>query len=127
MTAHGGRRAPGTLESEVMSVLWTRGEPLTAAGVQEALGGDLAHNTVQTILIRLHDKALLQRRRAGRGHEYWPAQDAASAAADQMRAALGDRQDRLAVLQHFAASLDEADADALRELLAAAPSRPPRR
>ena len=119
MTAKDGRRAPGTLESEVMSVLWTRGEPLTTTDVLQALGGGLAHNTVQTILTRLHDKTLVRRRRAGRGHVYWPAQDAATAAAGQMRAALADRQDRQAVLQQFVTSLDDEDADALRELLAA--------
>jgi predicted transcriptional regulator len=108
-----------------MSVLWTRDEPLTAAGVQLALGGGLAHNTVQTILTRLHSKSLVQRRREGRGHVYWPAQDSATAAAGQMRAALADRPDRLAVLQQFAASLDQADADALRDLLGA--TRPHRR
>jgi predicted transcriptional regulator len=121
--AKDGRRAPGTLESEVMGVLWARGEPLGAADVQEAVGGDLAYNTVQTILIRLHDKALVRRRREGRGHLYWPAQDAATAAAEQMRAALADRQDRQAVLQQFAASLDDDDADALRNLLAASQRR----
>jgi hypothetical protein len=59
------RRAPGILESEVMGVLWARGEPLTATEVQSALGGDLAYTTVQTILIRLHEKNLgYGRRRA---------------------------------------------------------------
>jgi predicted transcriptional regulator len=117
------RRAPGALESEVMAVLWAREGPLATTGVQEALGGDLAYNTVQTILIRLHDKDLVQRRKEGRGHVYWPVQDAATAAAEQMRAALADRPDRQAVLQQFAASLDEADAAALRELLSPAPNR----
>jgi predicted transcriptional regulator len=106
-----------------MGVLWAREEPVTTAEVQAAVGGGLAYNTVQTILIRLHDKNLVRRRRAGRGHVYWPAEDAASAAAAQMRAALADRPDRQAVLQQFAASLDEADADALRQLLTQARRR----
>jgi predicted transcriptional regulator len=117
------RRAPGTLESEVMGVLWARTTPLTATEVQSAIGGDLAYNTVQTILIRLHEKSLLLRERVGRGHVYWPVEDAATAAAAQMRAALADRPDRLAVLQQFAASLDDADAAALRQLLSAAQRR----
>jgi predicted transcriptional regulator len=117
------RRAPGTLESEVMGVLWARGTPLTATEVQNAVGGDLAYNTVQTILTRLHEKNLLMRERVGRGHAYWPIEDAATAAATQMRAALAGRPDRLAVLQQFAASLDDADAAALRQLLAAAQRR----
>ena len=48
---------------------------------------------------------------------YWPVEDAATAAATRMRAALADRADRHAVLQQFAASLDESDAAVLRELL----------
>jgi predicted transcriptional regulator len=112
-----GRRAPGTLESEVMGLLWGRDEPLTAAEVQGAIGGDLAYNTVQTILIRLYEKNLVQRRRAGRGHLYWPVQDAATTAATRMRAALADLPDRQAALQQFAASLDEDDAATLRRLL----------
>src|SRR4051812_24838571 len=101
-----------------MGVLWAADTPLTAAEVQSEVGGELAYNTVQTILIRLHDKDAVQRRREGRGHVYWPVQDAASAAASQMRAALADRSDRHAVLQQFAASLDESDAAVLRALLA---------
>jgi predicted transcriptional regulator len=100
-----------------MAALWAAGAPLTATQVQERVGGHLAYNTVQTILIRLFEKAQLERRRAGRGHEYWPIEDAATAAATQMRAALGDRSDRHAVLRQFAASLDAADAAILRELL----------
>ncbi|MGA5299765.1 BlaI/MecI/CopY family transcriptional regulator [Nucisporomicrobium flavum] len=123
MTTKDGRRRPGSLEAEVMAALWAHADPMTAADVQGAIGGDLAYNTVQTILIRLHDKGQVERRRAGRGHLYWPVEDAATAAASQMRAALEGRPDRQAVLQRFAASLDEADAVSLRRLLAAAERR----
>jgi predicted transcriptional regulator len=123
VTTKDGRRPPGSLEAEVMAALWTHAGPMTATDVQNALGGDLAYNTVQTILIRLHEKGQVERRRAGRGHCYWPVEDAATAAASQMRAALAGRPDRQAVLQRFAASLDEADADALRRLLADAEYR----
>jgi len=50
-------------------------------------------------------------------------EDAATAAASQMRAALAGRPDRQAVLQRFAASLDEADAADLRRLLTDAERR----
>ncbi len=75
---------------------------------------------MQTILIRLHEKGQVQRRRAGRGHEYWPVQDAATAAVAQMRAALPDGTDRHVVLQQFAASLDAVDVALLRAMLAGA-------
>ncbi len=116
----GRRRARGELESEVMAALWAGGEPLTPADVQSSLDGGLAYNTVQTILSRLTDKGLVLRAPAGRGrgHAYWPAQDAAAMAADRMRAALDERHDRRAVLQQFAAGLGEDDAETLRALLA---------
>src|SRR5690349_15476019 len=101
-----------------MSVLRSAATPMTGTEVQEALGGDLAYNTVQTILTRLHEKDSVQRRRVGRGHAYWPTEDAATAAASRMRAALAGLPDRQAALRKFAASLDEPDAAVLRELLA---------
>lgn len=118
MTTRDSRRAPGSLESEVMSVLWAAHAPMTAAEVQQEIAGALAYNTLQTVLFRLHDKALVQRHRVGRGHAYWPARDAATAAAAQMQNALADRTDRHVVLRLFAASLDNADAEVLRRLLA---------
>ena len=116
----GRRRARGELESAVMATLWAAGAPLTPGGVQAALGGDLAYNTVQTILTRLVEKDLVRRGPAdrGRAHEYWPAQDAASLAATRMRAALDERPDRRAVLQQFAAGLAADDVETLRSLLA---------
>lgn len=116
----GRRRARGALESEVMAALWAAGEPLTPAGVQSALGDGLAYNTVQTILSRLLEKDLVRRGPAvrGRGHAYWPSQDAATHAATRMRATLEERADRRAVLQQFAAGLAEDDVETLRALLA---------
>jgi predicted transcriptional regulator len=105
------------LEAEVMAVLWVADEPLTPADVHAALGRDLAYNTVHTILIRLLGKGMVRRRSVGRGYAYWPTRDAATAAADRMRATLAERPDRQAVLQQFAAALDESDAQALRALL----------
>jgi predicted transcriptional regulator len=118
------RRARGELEAEVMAALWAADGPMTPADVQVTLGDGLAYNTVQTILIRLLDKGLVLRHAAGRGrgHEYWATQDAATSAAERMRAALAERPDRRAVLQQFAAGLDQADADALRTLLEERPS-----
>jgi len=106
-----------------MGVLWAAQAPMTAAEVHQELGGDLAYNTVQTVLCRLHDKKSVERHRVGRGHAYWPARDAAAAAASQMKQALADRADRHAVLQLFAESLDQSDADLLRRLLATGAER----
>jgi predicted transcriptional regulator len=119
MATKGGRRSPGTLEAEVMGVLWQSSPqtPLTAADVQGRLGDGLAYNTVQTILTRLFEKGLVERCRAGRGHGYWAARDAAATAAAQMNAALAGHGDRRTVLQQFAASLDPQDTATLLEIL----------
>jgi len=114
-----------------MGVLWASDSPMTAAEVHRALGDGLAYNTVQTVLFRLHDKKAVERHRIGRGHTYWPAREAAAAAAAQMREALADSADRGVVLQLFAESLEASDADLLRDLLAgtdrsALPRRPDR-
>ncbi|BFU45680.1 BlaI/MecI/CopY family transcriptional regulator [Krasilnikovia sp. MM14-A1004] len=117
MDNHGPRRARGSLEAQVMGVLWAAQGPMTASAVQAMLGDGLAHNTVQTTLTRLHEKKQLRRERVGRAHTYWPVLNAAAAAAARMQAALDERRDRTAVLQQFAASLDDEAADVLHELL----------
>ncbi|MFI5911634.1 BlaI/MecI/CopY family transcriptional regulator [Dactylosporangium sp. NPDC051541] len=114
------RRAWGSLESEVMAVLWAATAPLAPAQVQQLLGGQLAYNTVQTILTRLQEKGLVRRRAnatGGRSYLYFAAEDRATAAARRMRAVLESPGDRRAVLQQFTAGLDPADAEFLRALL----------
>ncbi|WP_298795867.1 BlaI/MecI/CopY family transcriptional regulator [uncultured Pseudonocardia sp.] len=118
------RRAPGALESEILAALWAADAPLTPAGVQDALGGELAYNTVQTILVRLHEKGLLQRTAAGRAHAYAPVAGAEDHAARQMHALLDRGPNHQSVLQRFVTTLSDADESALRELLTAL--RPPR-
>jgi len=119
MATKDGRRAPGALEAEVMGVLWQAPpeERLMPADVQARLHGDLAYNTVQTILTRLHEKGLVDRSKAGRGHAYRAVRDAATTAAAQMSAALDGQRDRASVLQQFAASLDPRDTALLLEIL----------
>ncbi|UAC02144.1 BlaI/MecI/CopY family transcriptional regulator [Dactylosporangium vinaceum] len=103
-----------------MAVLWAADGPLSPAQVQQRLDGERAYNTVQTILTRLLEKGRARRRASlagGRGHEYFPAEDRATAAARSMRAALDGPGDRSAVLRQFTAELDPADAELLRALL----------
>lgn len=111
------RRGRGALESEVLGALWSGDEPLTSAQVQALIGDDIAYNTVQTILIRLHDKGLVLREKAGRAHTYRPARGQAEFAAEQMRAVMLRGPDHVAVLQSFLAGLDSDDEKALRMLL----------
>ena len=63
----------GPLEQEVMACIW-RKKICTARDVVECLSQDreIAYNTVQTIMTRLVDKALLKRKLEGKTHVYKP-------------------------------------------------------
>ncbi|MCX5388156.1 BlaI/MecI/CopY family transcriptional regulator [Streptomyces sp. NBC_00083] len=112
-----GRRARGALESDVLATLWAADGPLTARQVLERLPGDLAYTTVLTILSRLHDKAILVRRREGRGYAYTPVRDEASHTARRMRSLLEEGSDREAVLTRFVSELSTRDEELLHHLL----------
>jgi len=103
--------------------LWATSSPVTVGEVQEALGGGLAYNTVHTILVRLHDKGVVQRSpgaKAGtRAHAYRPTVGAEEMAAEQMQALLERGADHQAVLQRFVTSLSAEDEAALRRALQA--------
>jgi predicted transcriptional regulator len=113
-----GRRAKGSLESEVLAALWASDSPLTAAEVADALGDDLAYNTVQTILARLHAKGAVRRELSGRAHAYTPVLDDAGLAANRMQAMLDKGGDHAAVLARFLHTLTAEDEATLAALLA---------
>ncbi|HEX3649141.1 MAG TPA: BlaI/MecI/CopY family transcriptional regulator [Pseudonocardiaceae bacterium] len=113
------RRAGGELERAVLAVLWHAARPLTSRDVRHELGGDLAYNTVQTTLVRLHDKGLVRRSPDGRAHRYTPTKQAAELTAERMRDLLTEVPDRRSVLLNFVSALDESDERLLRDLLTA--------
>jgi predicted transcriptional regulator len=92
---------------------------MTPAGVLDQMGGTLAYTTVMTILGRLTEKGLVERRRAGRGYAYVPIVREADLAARRFRTLLDRGHDREAVLQGFVSKLSEEEADMLRALLRA--------
>lgn len=65
----------GPLEAEVMTLLWRRGEA-PVGEVLERLNrrrdDPLAYTTAMTVLVRLWEKGLLDRRREGRAFVYRP-------------------------------------------------------
>ncbi|MDT0463754.1 BlaI/MecI/CopY family transcriptional regulator [Streptomyces gibsoniae] len=111
------RRPAGELEAGVMAALWTAGAPQTAGEVQVSLGTGLARTTVTTILSRLHEKGVVDRRRQGRGYAYFPVQDAHGLTARRMHTELDRDSDRQTVLARFVAQLSEDDERVLRDLL----------
>lgn len=111
------RRPAGELEAGVMAVLWAAEAPRTPGQVQSSLGAGLARTTVTTILTRLHDKGVVERRRQGRGYAYYPVQDAQGLTARRMHSELDRDTDRQTVLARFVAQLSPDDERILRDLL----------
>ncbi|MGW7410939.1 BlaI/MecI/CopY family transcriptional regulator [Streptomyces sp. NPDC054863] len=111
------RRGQGELETQVLSVLGSAPGPVTAAWVQEQLGGGLAYTTVITILTRLYDKGAVTRTRSGRSFEWTPVADGAGLVALRMRKLLDKEDDRDAVLSSFVSALSPDDERLLRTLL----------
>jgi predicted transcriptional regulator len=107
----------GSLETEVLDVLWDSPDALTPAQVRERLGHDLAYTTVMTILSRLWHKGVLERSRVGRAYAYRPGATEAETRAERMRAELDRTTDRSAVLSRFVDALEPGEADALRRIL----------
>ncbi|MDN3352138.1 BlaI/MecI/CopY family transcriptional regulator [Actinomadura sp. DC4] len=113
----GVRRGAGQLEAEVLGALWSTDRPLTPSEVQARIGGELAYNTVHTILKRLWDKGLVIRDADGRRGAYRPARDATEQAAQTMHEVLRREPDRAAVLERFVTALAPDDEQMLRKLL----------
>jgi predicted transcriptional regulator len=92
---------------------------LVPAEVQAAVGGDLAYTTVMTILVRLYEKGVIDRQKAGRAFAYRPMVAETDVVAEQVRRLLDQGQDRTAVLQGLVEGLEPGDEEVLRRLLAA--------
>jgi len=117
------RRRSGELEAAVLAALWAGDESMVPAEVQAAVGGDLAYTTVMTILVRLHDKGVIERSKVGRAYAYRPVVTEETVVADQVRRLLAQGQDRAAVLQGFVDGLRPGDEQMLRSMLAEADRR----
>jgi predicted transcriptional regulator len=117
------RRAPGTLEAEVLAALWAAEEPLTPEDVRLVLEEQLAYTTVSTILARLHEKGAVGREAKGRGYTYFPVMDQQGLTARRMRALLDGQADRAGVLSRFVDSLDPKTLAALQRVLGTRPAQ----
>ena len=120
MNAVPKRRASGELEADVMAVLWDDEESwLIPAEVHARLPHrrPLAYTTVMTILTRLWEKGMLDRRFEGRAYGYQPVQTREAWTAQRMLDILDTASDRAAALHHFADEIGKRDASQLRRLL----------
>jgi predicted transcriptional regulator len=111
------RRPFGGLESDILAVLGAADEAMSVAGVRAALGEELAHTTVTTVLGRLADKGLVLRTRDGRAHRYAIVRDPAEVTAWRMRRLLDSDENRAAALTRFVGDLSDEDERLLLGLL----------
>jgi len=107
----------GTLEREVMAVVWSAGE-INVREACERLGSAVAYTTVMTTMDRLFKKRLLARRKIGRAFVY-----SAAATRDEMEGAVASELVHSLLQQHgdeplpLLSSLVDAVSDRDRALL----------
>jgi predicted transcriptional regulator len=111
------RRPMGSLEADILEILWRSDGPVTPAEVRDRVGGELAYTTIATILTRLVDKGLVRRTRRGRGYTYAATVSEAELTAARMRSALAASTDRIETMSRFVDGLSAKEAAALRAAL----------
>jgi len=111
------RREMGALEGAILGQLWAAGRPMSPAEVRQAIGDNLAYTTVMTVLTRLWQKNLVDRRARGRTYVYWPIVSEAELTAQRMRSQLERTADRESALASFVGSLSTNDEEALRRIV----------
>lgn len=111
------RRKAGVLEAEIMAHLSNADAALTPTELVGLFEGELAHTTVATILTRLAEKGLVDRRRVGRGFAYELKVREADVVARQLHDRLKSSGDRTGVLQRFVAELSPEETEELRGIL----------
>ena len=111
------RLARGELEALIMDVLWSHDEWLPPADVVSLLERQhpMAYTTAMTILVRLWNKGMVERRLSGRGFAYHPVMTRDEWAAERMHEVLETATNRPAALGHFVASLDSKQLAQLRK------------
>ena len=112
-----GRRPDGTLEREVLAVLWQAPRPLQPSEIIDQLPTKLAYTSVATVLGRLHTKGLVTREPSGRAYAYAAAMDESELAVRRIDEVLAGATDPAKVLSRFVDGLSERDARTLRTLL----------
>lgn len=112
------RRADGELELEVLEILWSGRNPMTASVVRSSMSGNLAYTSVATVLVRLWEKGLVKRRGEGRAYVYSPTLTREEWFAKRMAAVLNEAPNHAALLAGFVGKLSKRDLAELRRLLA---------
>lgn len=120
----GLRQVLGDLEAEIMECMWDQGSA-TVRDVHECLleRRDIAYTTVMTVMTRLTEKGMLNRRPDGRAYVYVPAESRDAFCVNVVKSVMNGLfgSANQPVLAHFVANLsadDQAELDVLAELIA---------
>lgn len=109
----------GELEAAVMSIIWDKGEA-SVQDVKDALEPTrpLAYTTIMTVMSRLSEKGMLNRRKEGRAYLYTPADSQEKVAGSLLRALVRRFYDGAAVsaIAHLLESEEELDEAKLTRL-----------
>lgn len=113
------------LEAEIMDVVWSRDlRDFAVSDVHTTLEArrEIAYTTVMTTLARLHEKAVLERRREGKRHLYTPRysrEEFVQATVREVLESIGSAagRDVLALLVETASAADEAALDELDRMI----------
>lgn len=62
----------GSLEQQIIDILWQAEKPLKPMDVLKKLKGDHAYTTIMTVLKRMADKKVLSRKMSGKAFVYSP-------------------------------------------------------
>lgn len=109
----------GALEALVMDLLWDQDGWVTPGDVVDLIAEQhpLAYTTVMTILVRLWNKNMLERRQQGRAFAYHPVVGRDAWAAQRMHELLDTAGDRTVALTHFVATLNARQLGQLRRVV----------
>jgi predicted transcriptional regulator len=124
-TKVGAPKQLGDLEADVMNVVWQKREA-TVQDVKDALEPNrkLAYTTVMTVMSRLAEKGMLNRRKEGRAYIYTPTDSQEHVAGSLLRSLIqrfynGATASAIAHLLETEDDVDEAELEELEELLRA--------
>lgn len=113
-------RQQGELENLVLDILWDANRPLTSNEVLAACNtdGELALTTILTVLSRLIDKELVDRKIGeGRAHLFTATSSREEHTARQLLELVNDSSNQALTLSHFTAGLSKKSVAALKKLL----------
>jgi predicted transcriptional regulator len=114
-----GARRLGDLQHDVMETLWADGDWATPRQVAERLSRDRAYTTIMTVLSRLAEQGILERRRNGRAFEYRAVLSHDDFYADRLANVLGDSENAELTLARFVDQLTPAQRREVADRLAA--------